>query len=73
MLIDLTLTMQTQCVISLDLPDKRILLVVVPMGEGLMVISGWMSWDVAHEMSGWPTALTEDGEWKIVIMDKRSD
>ena len=73
MLIDLTLTMQTQCVISWDLPDNRELLVVVPMGEGLMVRSGWMSWDVVHEISGWPTALTEDGEWRIVIMDKRSD
>ena len=73
MLIDLTLTMQTQCVISWDLQDNRELLVVVPMGEGLMVRSGWMSWDVAHEISGWQTALTEDGEWRTVITDKRLD
>ena len=72
-MIDLALTMQTQCVISWDLLDKRELLVVVPMEEGLMVRSGWMSWDVAHEMSGWPIALTEDGEWRIVITDMRLD
>ena len=70
-MIDLTPTMQTRYVISWDLPDKRILQVVVPMGEEAVVISGWMSWDVAHEMSGWPTALTEDGEWRTVIPVKR--
>ena len=67
----LTLKMQIRCVISWDLLDKRELLVVAPMGEGAVVISGWMSWDVPHEMSGWPTALTEDGEWRTVILEKR--
>ena len=71
MLIDLTLKMPTQCVINWDLLDKRRLLVVVPMGEGAVVRSGWMSWDVAQEMSGWPTALTEDGEWRTVILEKK--
>ena len=69
----LTLRMQIQCVISWDLLDKRELQVVVRMGEEPVVISGWMSWDVLHEMSGWPTALTEDGEWRTVIPEKRSD
>ena len=72
-MIDLTPTMQTRYVISWDLQDKRILQVVVPMGEEAVARSGWMIWDVAHEMPGWPTALTEDGEWRTVIPEKRSD
>ena len=68
---DLTHMKQTQCVISWDLPDKRILQVVVPMGEEAAVRSGWMIWDVPQKMSGWPTALTEDGEWRIVVPDKK--
>ena len=38
-----------------------------------MAKSGWMSWDADHEMSGWPTALTEDGEWRTVTIHRRLD